>query len=85
MPIKLISTVKYYFFGLRPVLLLAITVILCCHTALSVVIQSLRLSLSPRLLMIVLLRLASMHSWRLPTGLGALDIQHFSTFLGLHL
>ena len=72
-----------------PVLLLtvdvAIAVILCCHIVLSVVIQSLRLSLSSRLFVIILLRLVSMHSCRLPTGLGVLYIQHFSIFLGLRL
>ena len=64
---------------------MAIAVILCCHIVLSVVIQSLRLSLSSRLFVIILLRLVSMHSCRLPTGLGVLYIQHFSIFWGLRL
>ena len=64
---------------------MAIAVILRCHIVLSVVIQSLRLSLSSRLFVIILLRLVSMHSCRLPTGRGVLKIQHFSIFLGLRL
>ena len=51
----------------------AIAVILRCHIALSVVIQSLRLSLSSRLFVIILLRR------------GFLYIQHVSIFLGLRL
>ena len=80
----------YYFLTYVPTYILllamvymAIAVILRCHIVLSVVIQSLRLSLSSRLFVIILLRLVSMHSCRLPTGLGVLNIQHFSIFLGL--
>ena len=64
---------------------MAIAVILRCYIVLSVDIQSLRLSLSSRLFVIILLRLVSMHSCLLPTGLGFLYIQHFSIFLGLRL
>ena len=64
---------------------MAIAVILRFHIVLSVVIQSLRLSLSSRLFVIILLRLVLMHFWRLPTGLGALNILDFSIFLGLRL
>ena len=74
-----------FFCGLRPVYYMAIAVILRCHIVLSVVIQSLRLSFSPRLFVIILLRLVSMHFWRCPTGLGFLNIQHFRTFFGLRL
>ena len=62
-----------------------IAAILCFHIVLFVVIQALRLSFSPRLFVIILLRLVSMHSWRRPTGLGVLNIQHFRTFLGFRL
>ena len=73
---RLISTVKYYLFVLQPTPRLYYTI------ASSVVIQSLRLrlSFSPRLFVIILLRLVSMHSWRRPTGLDVLNIQHFRTF-----
>ena len=74
-----------FFCGLRPVYYMAIAVILRCHIVLSVVIQSLRLSFSPRLFVIILLRLVLMYSWRLPTGLDFLNIQHFRTFFGLRL
>ena len=57
---------------------IAIAVIRRCHLVLSLVIQSLRLSLSPRLfVIIILLRLVSLHSWRFPTGLGAVNNIHF--------
>ena len=57
MPNKMPNTIK-------------IAVILRCQCVLSVVIQSLRLSFSPRLFVIILLRLVSMHSWRLPTRIA---------------
>ena len=93
MPILSITTVKSFIFSVPhtvyylAIVYMAITVILRCHIILSLVIQSLRLSLSPRLFVIILLRLVSMHSWRLPTGLGlgVLNIQHFSILLGLRL
>ena len=74
------------FCGLRPVYYyMVITVILRCHIVLSIIIQLLRLLFSPRLFVIILLRLVLMYSWRLPTGLDFLNIQHFRTFFGLRL
>ena len=78
------SSTIYFLIGLRPIYYL-IAAILCFHVSLSVVIQSLRLSFSPKLFVIILLKLLSMHSWRLPTGLGALNTQHFRIFLGFLL
>ena len=85
MPNNKSISAKYYFFSrLRPVYYM-IAAILCFHIVLFVAIQALRLSFSPRLFVIILLRLVSMHSWRRLTGLGVLNIQYFRTFLGFRL
>ena len=50
-----------------------------------VIILSLKLSFSPRLFVVILIRLVSMNFWRCPIGLGILNIQHAKILLGFQL